>query len=144
MLILEPDGNQISSSKKRIAVVIPCYRVTSHILDVITSIGKEVCRIYVVDDKCPDASGKYVENHCLDQRVQIIYHECNQGVGGAVMSGYRAAIADGAEVIVKLDGDGQMDTSLIHNFIRKVTVFLISKKFGLCRTFGYLVMRCYH
>ena len=120
MLILEPDGNQISSSKKRIAVVIPCYRVTSHILDVITSIGKEVWRIYVVDDKCPDASGKYVENHCLDQRVQIIYHECNQGVGGAVMSGYRAAIADGAEVIVKLDGDGQMDTSLIHNFIEPI------------------------
>lgn len=104
----------------KIAVVIPTYRVINHILAVIESIGPEVQHIYVIDDKCPDRSGDYVEANCYDPRVVILRHETNQGVGGAVMTGYRAAIDDGAEVIVKLDGDGQMDPSLILNFIEPI------------------------
>lgn len=111
------EQNQATFSNSRIAVVIPCYRVTRHILEVIAGIGNEVWRIYVIDDACPEGSGKHVEAHCLDQRVVVLRHKINQGVGGAVMTGYRAAIADGAEVIVKVDGDGQMDTNLIPNFI---------------------------
>lgn len=109
-----------NAGNARIAVVIPCYKVKRHVLDVIAGIGNEVWRIYVVDDACPDGSGKHVEAHCLDQRVRLIYHESNQGVGGAVMTGYRAAIADGAVVIVKVDGDGQMDTSLIPSFVEPI------------------------
>jgi len=73
-----------------------------------------------VDDCCPDGSGKYVESLIDDSRVRVLYHEQNQGVGGAVMTGYRAAIADGAEVIVKVDGDGQMDASFIPRFIEPI------------------------
>lgn len=101
----------------RIAVVIPCYKVTRHIIDVIAGIGAEVSRIYVVDDACPDGTGTYVQAHCTDPRVKVIFHETNQGVGGAVMTGYRAAIEDNVDIIVKVDGDGQMDASLIPNFI---------------------------
>jgi len=100
----------------RIAVVIPCYRVRKHILDVIQGIGQEVWRIYVVDDKCPEESGNHVMAHCHDSRVLVLRHEVNQGVGGAVITGYQAAIDDGAEVIVKLDGDGQMDPALLTAF----------------------------
>jgi len=100
-----------------IAVVIPSYRVKRHILSVIAGIGSEVGSIYVVDDACPDGSGDYVSEHCKDPRVTVIKHEKNLGVGGAVMTGYQAAIAAGAEVIVKVDGDGQMDARLIPNFI---------------------------
>lgn len=103
-----------------IAVVIPSYRVINHILDVISAIGPEIWRIYVVDDKCPDGSGDYVKANCKDPRVVVLRHEINQGVGGAVMTGYRAAIEEGAEVIVKIDGDGQMDPSLIPNFIEPI------------------------
>jgi len=103
-----------------IAVVIPCYKVKQHILDVISSIGPEVSRIYIIDDKCPDNSGNYVEEHCNDQRVIVLRHEINQGVGGAVMTGYRAALADDAEIIIKIDGDGQMDPSLILYFIAPI------------------------
>ncbi|MBB6135754.1 glycosyltransferase involved in cell wall biosynthesis [Massilia aurea] len=103
-----------------IAVVIPSYRVTRHILGVIAGIGPEVTRIYVVDDKCPDGSGNYVREHCRDARVTVLEHAQNQGVGGAVMTGYRAAIADGAAVIVKLDGDGQMDAALIPMFVAPI------------------------
>jgi glycosyltransferase involved in cell wall biosynthesis len=103
-----------------IAVVIPCYRVTRHILGVIASIGAEVERIYVVDDKCPDGSGALVRAECRDDRVRVIEHGENLGVGGAVMTGYAAAIADGAEVIVKVDGDGQMDCALIPRFVAPI------------------------
>ena len=104
----------------KISVVIPCYKVRKHIMQVIAKCGDEVWRIYVVDDFCPEESGKYVENLIEDLRVRVLYHEQNLGVGGAVMTGYRAAIADGAEVIVKIDGDGQMDTSLIPRFIEPI------------------------
>lgn len=104
----------------RVAVVIPSYRVAKHILDVISAIGSEVDRVFVVDDKCPDGSGKFVESHCKDPRVVVLWHEINQGVGGAVMTGYRAAIDEGIDVIVKVDGDGQMDPALIPSFIEPI------------------------
>lgn len=107
----------MTNSNPQIAVVIPSYRVRNHILGVISQIGLEVSRIYVVDDCCPDCSGDFVEGNCKDDRVRVIRNVKNQGVGGAVMRGYRAAIEDGAEIIVKIDGDGQMDPSLIPNFI---------------------------
>jgi dolichol-phosphate mannosyltransferase len=103
-----------------LAVVIPSYRVKSHILNVITSIGPEALLIYVVDDKCPENSGDYVEQNCSDPRVRIIRHEVNQGVGGAVMTGYRAAIKDGADIMVKMDGDGQMDPTLLMDFVNPI------------------------
>lgn len=114
---LQPSKSAHAKLLQRIAVVIPSYRVTRHILNVIAMIGPEVWRIYVVDDKCPDGSGAYVEANCRDFRVIVLRHEFNQGVGGAVMTGYQAAIADGADVIVKIDGDGQMDPSLIASFV---------------------------
>jgi glycosyltransferase involved in cell wall biosynthesis len=107
---------------KSIGVVIPCYKVRNHILQVIASIGEEVSRIYVVDDRCPDHSGDFVEANCTDPRVTILRHEQNQGVGGAVMTGYKAAIADNVEVIVKIDGDGQMDPALIPNFVAPIVL----------------------
>ncbi|MHC3908929.1 hypothetical protein ACMZ4X_02155 [Achromobacter marplatensis] len=104
----------------RISVVIPSYKVKKHILEVIKGIGPEVSRIYVVDDSCPDDSGAFVRENCDDQRVIVLRNEVNQGVGGAVMAGYRAAIADGMDVMVKLDGDGQMDPRLIPDFVAPI------------------------
>lgn len=104
----------------RIAVIIPSYRVTNHILDVIGRIGSEVWRIYVVDDACPDGSGAFVSSNCRDSRITVLYNAVNLGVGGAVMRGYEAALADGAEVMVKLDGDGQMDPALIAAFVSPI------------------------
>ena len=100
-----------------IAVVIPSYKVKDHILQVIGSIGPEVDLIYVVDDHCPEHSGDFVRANCTDSRVKIIYHSHNQGVGGATITGYKQALADKAGIVVKLDGDGQMDASLIPKLI---------------------------
>ena len=103
-----------------IAVVIPCFKVKAHILNVIKSIGEEVQRIYVIDDACPEHSGQWVKDNSTDPRIEVIFHEKNRGVGGAVKSGYMKAIEDGADVIVKLDGDGQMDPLMIKRFIEPV------------------------
>ncbi|GBF48850.1 glycosyl transferase family 2 [Leptospira ryugenii] len=104
----------------KIAVVIPSFRVKKHILDVIRSIGKEVEFIFVVDDCCPESSGEYVVKHCKDKRVQVIFHKQNQGVGGAMVTGYKAALDKNAEIIVKIDGDGQMDPKLLPLFIKPI------------------------
>lgn len=104
----------------RVAVVIPAYRVTKHIIDVIHGIPEAVWGIYVVDDACPDETGKYVESCITDPRVRVIYQPVNQGVGGAVMAGYQAALEDNADIIVKVDGDGQMDPALIADFIAPI------------------------
>lgn len=101
------------SEAPRIAVVIPCYRVASHVVNVIRRIGPEVGWIIVVDDACPEQSGDVVARTCSDPRIRVLRHDVNLGVGGAVMTGYRAAQRMPADAIVKLDGDGQMDPALI-------------------------------
>ncbi|WP_426075818.1 glycosyltransferase family 2 protein [Janthinobacterium sp. PSPC3-1] len=107
----------MTTQKNQIAVVIPSYKVRDHILDVIRRIGPEVCRIYVVDDFCPMQSGAFVREHCDDPRVVVLQNPENLGVGGAVMTGYQAGIAEGMDIMVKIDGDGQMDPALIPDFI---------------------------
>ena len=103
-----------------IAVVIPCYRVEKQILGVLSAIGPECEAVYVVDDACPNGTGDVVEAECRDPRVRVVRNEANEGVGGATLAGYRAALADGAEIIVKLDGDGQMDPGLIPRLARLI------------------------
>jgi dolichol-phosphate mannosyltransferase len=103
-----------------VAVVIPSYRVKRHISNVLDHIGNEVGKIYVVDDKCPEGSGQFVLDTCHDQRVTVLFHEVNRGVGGAVITGYERATEEGAVVIVKLDGDGQMDPALIPKFVQPI------------------------
>ncbi|MGY3266006.1 glycosyltransferase family 2 protein [Lysobacter sp. HA35] len=105
-----------ATGKPSIAVVIPAYRVKAHVLDVIAAVGPECARIYVVDDCCPDGTGQFVAANCHDPRVCVLRHDVNQGVGGAMLTGYAAALDDRHDIIVKIDGDGQMDPSLIPIF----------------------------
>lgn len=104
----------------RLAVVIPCYCVTSEILGVLARVGPEVETIYCVDDACPDGSGRFIEQHCRDPRVQVLRHERNQGVGGASLTGFRQALAGGATIVAKIDGDGQMDPALLPRIIQPI------------------------
>lgn len=104
----------------RIAIVIPCYRVRKHIADVVSKIGHECEKIYVVDDACPDKTGDFVAGYLSDQRIVILYNDKNLGVGGAVMRGYVAALEDGIDIVVKLDGDGQMDPRLIQDLVAPI------------------------
>lgn len=105
---------------KSISVVIPCYKVKKHILAVLTEIPTFVDAIYVVDDCCPEQSGKYVEQNSTDTRVKVLYHSENKGVGGAVVTGYKEVLSEGIDIAVKIDGDGQMDPSLIEDLIKQI------------------------
>ena len=102
---------------EKIAVVIPCYRVRAFIVDVLSRIGPEVQQIFVVDDCCPEKSGEFVRQHVKDPRVKVIIHAHNQGVGGATITGFQAATEAGAEIIVKVDGDGQIDPNLVPGLV---------------------------
>jgi len=100
-----------------VAVIVPSYKVKDSILEVLSKIGSEVGKIYVVDDACPQGTGNFVKENCTDDRVEVLYNPRNLGVGGAVMTGYKKALADGCRIMVKIDGDGQMDPLLIPRFI---------------------------
>jgi glycosyltransferase involved in cell wall biosynthesis len=103
-----------------VAVVIPCYREADRIMGVLDGIGPEVTRIIVVDDACPERTGERVKERCRDPRVDVVVHDRNRGVGGATVTGYRRALEEGADVIVKVDGDGQMDPGMIPRLIAPI------------------------
>ncbi|MCB9598063.1 MAG: glycosyltransferase family 2 protein [Sandaracinaceae bacterium] len=105
----------------RVAVIIPCFRVERSIVDVVSSVGDWAWGIYCVDDACPNGSGKLVEEAFRDdERVRVVMRAKNGGVGAATMAGYRAAIEDGADILVKVDGDGQMDPRLVPQLIQPI------------------------
>lgn len=108
----------VAAGAPRIAVVIPCFRVTDHVLSVIGRIGPGIEAIYCVDDACPDGSGNLIEQHSRDPRVKVLYNSANRGVGGAILAGYRQGLADGFDILVKIDGDGQMDPALVPELVR--------------------------
>ncbi|MGH6894514.1 MAG: glycosyltransferase family 2 protein, partial [Dongiaceae bacterium] len=77
--------------------------------------------IYCVDDASPDDTLGILERLAgEDSRIRIVRRAVNGGVGAAMVDGYRAAMADGMSVLVKIDSDGQMDPSLIPDFIEPI------------------------
>ncbi|MBC8468067.1 MAG: glycosyltransferase family 2 protein [Planctomycetes bacterium] len=100
----------------KIAVIVPCYRVSGTIEEVISILPNMIDHIIVIDDACPDNSGRFVEGLGYD-KVDVIYHKRNQGVGGAVMTGYLKAMELGCDIVVKMDGDGQMDPAYLCDLI---------------------------
>lgn len=101
------------------AVVIPAFKVARHIAEVVSTIPPSVSAIIVVDDASPDdIAGALRDIH--DPRLRIVRHERNRGVGGAVMTGYDEALRLGCDVMVKVDGDGQMDPDRIGDLIAPI------------------------
>ncbi len=101
---------------KKIAVVVPAYRVALQIEGVIAQIPEFVDQIFVVDDASTDDSGSRVER-LKNPRLTLIRHPRNQGVGGATVTGMKAAMEAGYDVLIKCDGDGQMDPADIPKLI---------------------------
>lgn len=108
------------ASPAAIGVVVPCFRERERVLAVLAAMPAAVSRIYCVDDGCPEHTGDHVVAACNDPRVTVLYHAINQGVGAAMRTGYRAALADGMEIVVKIDGDGQMNPAEIPRLVRPI------------------------
>lgn len=98
------------------AVIIPAYRVSETLADVISTIPDWIDYIIVVDDACPESSGKIAEGLNMTNLI-VLYHEKNQGVGGAVITGYKKALELGCDIAIKMDGDGQMDPAYLGDLI---------------------------
>jgi glycosyltransferase involved in cell wall biosynthesis len=102
-----------------IAIVIPAYRAASAIGAVLGAIPPVVRWIVVVDDGGNDDLGAAVQA-VGDPRIDLVAHDGNRGVGAAVLSGYQRALELGAEIIVKMDADGQMDPAHLRELVAPV------------------------
>ncbi|MDX9851502.1 MAG: glycosyltransferase family 2 protein [Anaerolineaceae bacterium] len=103
-------------NSQHISVIIPAYKVEKHINTVIMNIPPFVKSIIVVDDGSPDLTGSILKK-ISDPRLIILTHEQNRGVGAAMITGYDHAVAIGADILVKMDGDDQMDPDKLSDLI---------------------------
>ncbi len=109
----------VATTQPSVAVVIPAYRVASLITEVIARIPDEVRYIIVVDDASPDNLQEVLQE-IFDPRLIVLRHDKNSGVGGAMKTGFKKALELDADIIVKIDGDGQMDPTLLLYFIAPI------------------------
>jgi glycosyltransferase involved in cell wall biosynthesis len=108
----------INFRKFSIAVIIPAYLVAGEIEGVLNELPDYVRHIIVVDDASPDNTSELVKAHAnRNRRIVLVRHERNRGVGGAMLSGFKKALELGAQVIVKIDGDHQMDPAYIPELV---------------------------
>lgn len=106
----------------RVAVVIPAYQAERHIGDVIRGIPAWVDWIIVTDDASTDGTAAVLQQ-LPDPRISFLRHEKNIGVGGAMVTGFRKALALKADLIAKIDADGQMDPRYLDRFVRVAVQF---------------------
>ena len=104
---MEP-GGPLMFEGKRVAVVIPAYNEEQLIAPTVSGVPEFVDRIFVVDDRSKDGTVAAVRD-LNDPRVELIEHERNEGVGGAIITGYRRALAERMDVTAVMAADNQMD-----------------------------------
>jgi len=135
-----------------IAIVIPCYNVATHIESVIRSLPGDITHIITVNDcSKDDTEGILLRLQQENKNIIYIKHDVNQGVGGAMLTGYKKSIELNAGLTIKIDGDDQMDTSYIQELIKPIITdkadftkgnrfrdFHALKKMPLVRRFGNL------
>jgi glycosyltransferase involved in cell wall biosynthesis len=106
----------------RVGVVVPAYNEERQIDGVLETMPQFVDRIFVVDDGSPDTTSEHVQRWVKKRgsRVELIRHDISRGVGAAIATGYKAALAGDMEVVAVMDGDGQMDPEVLHQILEPV------------------------
>ena len=118
--------------KKKICVVIPCYKVRYRILKVLSNKHLlNIHKIILVDDKCPQNTGSYLKKELKSNKYKILINKVNLGVGGATIKGFRYALKKKFDVIIKMDGDGQHNIDILNFFLNGFE----RNKFDFCK--GY-------
>lgn len=101
----------------KIVVVLPAYKSNDAIVGVLERMPAYVEKIIVVDDGCPNKTGELVRENVSDVRLTVMFNEVNLGVGGATIVGFQEALRSAADIVVKLDSDGQMNPEDIERLI---------------------------
>ena len=120
-MIPEPSPAPLPQSAARrahrgtVAAIIPAYRASATIAHVVDKALLVADYVVVVDDASPDGTGDAVPSG--DARVHVLRHDRNRGVGGATKTGMRKALELGADYLVKIDADDQMDTSYVPDMV---------------------------
>lgn len=123
-------------NKKKLCVVIPCFKVAKNIENVINKIDYElVDKVLIIDDNCPEKTGELLNKKKLNDKVQIVILNKNLGVGGATIHGFKKAIIEKFDIVLKLDGDGQHDPSYIKNFKKT----LENENINFCKGSRFLI-----
>ena len=97
--------------------IIPCYKSKEKAAEVAENTLKYVDKVICVDDKCPYSTGDLIKKKINNENLLILKNKINLGVGGAFKRGLAAAIDMGADYIIKVDSDGQMNPELIPLFL---------------------------
>jgi glycosyltransferase involved in cell wall biosynthesis len=114
--------NDNPAMKPDIAVVIPTYKASLHLREVIERLPSFISHIIVVDDLCPEKSGEIALKMAeSDTRIHTIFHEKNIGVGGAMVTGYKAALALKCQIVIKMDSDDQMDPAYLPALLHPIS-----------------------
>ena len=101
--------------------IIPAFGVADQISNVVASCMQYVDSVLVVDDCCPEQSGKIIDFEFSEiDSVSVVYHERNMGVGGAMKTGFQWGLDNLFDVFVKVDGDGQIKPELIPQLIAPI------------------------
>jgi glycosyltransferase involved in cell wall biosynthesis len=103
---------------RTVAVVVPAYNEEALVASTVQGVPAFVDRIYVVDDGSKDATAERAQN--ADKRVEVVRHEKNQGVGSAIVTGYKRALAEEMDVTCVMAADGQMDPDDLETLVRAI------------------------
>jgi glycosyltransferase involved in cell wall biosynthesis len=106
---------------KRIGVVVPAYNEEKLIGDTIKSVPSYVDKVYVIDDCSTDNTMiKILEHSQEDDRVVVLKHKQNKGVGGAITTGFKKSIEDAMEIVTVMAGDNQMDPKYLPELLKPI------------------------
>jgi glycosyltransferase involved in cell wall biosynthesis len=109
----------------RVAVVIPAFNESRKVVETVATVPDFVDHVLVVDDASADDTSRQAElgasRRARPAGVEVIRHAANRGVGGAIITGYRRALAIGADVAAVMAGDGQMDPADLPALLEPIT-----------------------
>jgi glycosyltransferase involved in cell wall biosynthesis len=111
--------NKVMYKDFKIGTVVLAYNVGDRLEKTVRGVPGFVDRVYVVDDGSRDNTAASMEA-LADRGVSLIRHERNMGPGAAMATGCRAAFNDGMDIVIKIDGDGQMSMEHMESLINPI------------------------